>query len=161
MSKTSYGIKGIPFKVDEIESLENAKNYSVLYVNIRNKYLPPELFNAIGNDPILLITEGYDVGTTMINFVIQNNRLSYEVNVLPIELRKLIMDNKLLDNSIQTEEKEGFQKMILDMRKTLNNTLDKNEEQTKKIQNLNNTISRKEAAIKQKEKYLDSIRTNI
>ncbi len=161
MSKNSNGIKGIPVKVDEIESLENAKDYSVLYVNIRNKYLPPELFNAIGNDPILLITEGYDVGTTMINFVIQNNRLSYEVNVLPIEIRKLVMDNKLLDNSIQTGEKEGFQKMILDMRKKLNITLDKNEEQTKKIQSLNKSIAQKEAAIRLKEKYLDSIRKNI
>lgn len=161
MENKTYGEKNLPMKVTLLDDLTNASQYNVLYAGAESGYLAIELLNSIGKDNILLVTENYDYGTTMINFIINNNKIQYEVNVLKIEQNGLVVDNKLLDQGVDPEGEEEFQRLVKEMRKKLNISQDKNAEQIQKIEKLNKDLKLKEAAIKQKEAYLDSIQITI
>lgn len=161
MRKATYGPEAIPMKLIEINDLTSTENLNVIYAGAQSGYLAIELLNAIGSNPILLVTENYDYGTTMINFVINDSKVQYEVNVLKIESKKMVVDNQLLNLSLDPEDEEEFQRMVKEMRKKLNISQDKNIEQTQKIEKLNTDIKKKEADIAKKQNYLDSIQINI
>lgn len=150
-----------PIEVVPLQSLDNAKDFQVLYTGAESGYLPSDLLSAIGKAPILLVTENYDYGTTMINFVIQNSKLQYEVNVVRIESNKLVIENELLDRGLSPEDEEEFQRIAREMRRRLNSQLDKNQQQTKTIAKLSQEINRKKDSIALTEAYLDSIQEDI
>lgn len=159
--KRTFGERQVPYKVSFFNDLTRAFEQQVLYAGAESGYTPIDLLNSISGQSTLLVTENYDYGTTMINFIINNSRIEYEVNVFKIESKGLVVDNALLEKAVTPEDEDDFQKTVREMRKKLNISLDKNAEQTQKIQKLNQSIAKKEAAIREKEAYLDSIQDKI
>jgi serine phosphatase RsbU (regulator of sigma subunit) len=158
--KTFFGSDSLPIKIYKISKLDSIGNSHILYVNYTSGYRPEDLFSAIGKQATLLVTENYDYGSTMINFLSNNNRIKYELNLAKIESKSLIVDNSVIDNS-EKEASEEWQKTILEMRRKLNKEKSINEQQTKKIIDLSNEILQKENTIQEREKYLAKILSDI
>jgi len=151
----------IPRKVELIDNLDNAAEYQLIYADAKSGYTAENLSRSIKNKPILLVTENYEFGSTMINFIIINNKLQYEVNVLEIESNDLVINNAVLDRAVDSEDEEEFQRALKELRKKLNLTEDKNQEQSRRIQKLNRIMALKEDTLEQKEAYLDSIKADV
>ena len=161
MKRRTYGDEKLPIKVLEIENLLDVSNFQVLYAGAESGYLSIDLLNAIGKRPILLVTENYDFGTSMINFIVNNNKIQYEANVLKMESNNLIVNNKILDQAVTQENEGEFQRMLREMRQKLNISQETNAEQSKQIENLANEIRLQEAEKKKNQIYLDSIKIAI
>ena len=159
--KNHHG-KMIPRKVVSLDELDNVSKYQMIYADAKSGYSAQDLLNAVGRKPILLVTENYEFGSTMINFIFNNNKLQYEAtNVLQIESNNLVLNNAILDRAVDSEDEEEFQRTLRELRKKLNLTEDKNQEQSRRIQKLNKIMALKEDTIAQKEAYLDSIRADV
>lgn len=153
--------RAIPRKVEPIDNLENASNFDLIYADAKSGYIAEDLFDAIGKKSILLVTENYEFGSTMINFIVNNSKLQYEVNVLQIESNDLVLNNEVLDRAVDSENEEEFQRTLKELRKKLNLQSDINEKQTQKLQKLNQELEEKEKQIERKDAELDSINSNI
>jgi len=151
----------IPRKVIAIDNLDDATSYQIIYIAAESGYTAKELLGSIGKKPVLLVTENYEFGSTMINFIINNNKLQYEVNVLQIESNDLVLNNEVLNRAIDSENEEEFQRTLKELRKKLNLSEDINEEQTLKLQKQSQLIAKQNKEIKQKEALSDSIQANI
>jgi serine phosphatase RsbU (regulator of sigma subunit) len=139
-TKEKFQPGNVPKKVYYLEDLSHIRKMDMVYTNYESNYSAKELLEAIGKNPILLVTENYDYSTTMINFIIDNNKQKYEVNVANIETRNLIVDNVLLKTGAEVEDEQEWQKKVREMRQNLNTTQQQNKEQTKKILNLSKEV---------------------
>lgn len=160
-ARTKYGPNSLPLKVVPIDNLLNASEFQILYASAESGYTSIDLLNSIGDKQILLVTENYDFGTTMINFVIIDSKVKYEANVLKLENSGLIVNNKILEQAVSSEDEAEFAKMIREMRQQLNISEETNAEQTEKIEKMSANIKKKEREIKEKQAYLDSIQVTI
>ena len=133
--KHVYGPDSIPIEIYDINNLDDIQAYHVLYVNYKSGYDPERLFRAIEDLKTLLITENYDYGTTMINFLTNKSRIKFELNLATIEAKKMVLANRIIDNAEKGTE-EDWQTMLLSMRRKLNTEESINREQTKKIEEM-------------------------
>tara|TARA_R110002050_G_scaffold63048_2_gene138107 strand:+ start:1404 stop:3272 length:1869 start_codon:yes stop_codon:yes gene_type:complete len=163
----TYGNKKIPFKVTEINNLDQASEFNILFINNSSGYLPERLFKAIGDKSVLVITENYDYNTTMINFFTDDSKIKYQVNLAKTEPRSLIIDNKILTTAFVGEE-ESWNKELRKLRVQLNTEEQINKQKSqeinelmKKIGSLNASIQEKEAVLNQREKDLYEIQERI
>lgn len=156
-----YGKDKLPIKVSLIQNLDNAVKFNMLYANNNSGYKPERLFNAIGNNPTLLITENYDYSTTMINFVTVDNRIKFQVNILKIEGKNIVVDNTIIENSNNDVNQEEWQKLLKNLRSQLNEETENTDKLSKQISKLNTEIKEKEKRVEEKDKELYDIQENI
>ncbi len=159
--RSAYGPDKIPVKVTAVNDLLRVSDFQILYASAESGYTSIDLLNAIGDSSILLVTENYDFGTTMINFVIIDSKVSYEANVAKLEANGLIVNNNILNQAVSSEEESDFIRKIREMREELNIKEETNAEQTQEIERMSESIRRKEAEIREKQAYLDSIQVTI
>ena len=160
-SKHRFGKNKLPIKVSLINNLDDASKFNMLYANNNSGYKPERLFDAIGDSPTLLITENYDFKTTMINFFVLDSRIKFQVNILKIESRNIVVDNVIIENSNSDVNQEEWQKLLKNLRSQLNKEADDNEKLSNQIVDLNAEIKEKEERVKEKEKELYDIQENI
>ena len=159
--KDHYGKDMLPIKISLIENLDNATKFNLIYANNNSGYKPERLFNAIGNSPTLLLTENYDFKTTMINFTTVDNRIKFQVNILKIESRNIVVDNAIIQNSNNDVNQEDWQKLLKNLRSQLNKETNLTAKQSEQINDLNTEIEEKEKRVEEKEKELYDIQENI
>lgn len=151
----TYGPNKIPFKVTEIENLENVKMLNILFADVTSGYSAAQLFSSIKDKSVLLITENYGYNETMINFLVKDNKVLYQVNLSTIEPRNLIVDNRVLNSPLVfVGESEDWDKELVNLRVKLNKERIINKQ-------LSSSIEEKEKILAQKEQALDEIKTKI
>ncbi|MEQ8624517.1 MAG: YfiR/HmsC family protein [Vicingaceae bacterium] len=156
-----YGDEKLPIKVSLIQNLDKATSFNMVYANNNSGYKPERLFNAIGDSPTLLITENYDFKTTMINFITVDSRIKFQVNILKIESRNIVVDNTIIQNSNNDVNQEEWQKLLKNLRSELNSQAEDNENLSKQIAALNAEIEEKTKRVEEKDKELYDIQENI
>ena len=156
-----FGPDKLPITVNLIKNLDKASSFDMLYANNNSGYKPERLFNAIGDSPTLLITENYDFKTTMINFITVDSRIKYQVNILKIESRNIVVDNSIIQTSNNDVNQEEWQKLLKNLRSQLNKESEENETLSKQIADLNAEIKEKTKRVEEKEKELYDIQENI
>ena len=155
-----YGEKKIPFKVVELNNLDRLSEFNMVYVDNQSGYSAKRLFDAIGENPVLLITENYGYNETMINFIIKDSRIKYQVNLSTMEPRNLVADNQVLQTAFKGES-EDWNKQLFSLRLKLNQEKDVNKQLSKSIAEKEKILEEKEGELLQKEKDLDLIKDRI
>jgi hypothetical protein len=80
-------------------SVEELKNCHVLFISKAERAQLPEILNALGNAPILTVseTEGFAIHGGVINFYIADNKVRFEINPDTAKRRGLKISSKLLN----------------------------------------------------------------
>lgn len=162
--KKTFGPDSLPIKVFYMENLDRVakEKVNMLYSNFElNGYSSEVLFQATKGLPTLLITENYDFGTTMINFVTIDNNQKFEIdNIAMIEEKGLKVHPKMVEYSLKTR-REDFERQLVSVRTKLDKEISINVKQTKEIEDLSNAIIEKEKILKERENKLADISKNI
>jgi len=156
----TYGKKNIPFKVTELNNLDRLSEFNMVYVDNESGYNANRLFDAIGENPVLLITENYGYNETMINFIIKDSRIKYQVNLATMEPRNLVVDNQVIKTAFVGESEE-WNKQLFSLRLKLNQEKDINKKLSTSIAEKEKILSEKEKELREKEKDLELIKDRI
>jgi len=161
--KISFGEDSLPIKVLFMENLDDISSLDIhmLYSDFeKNSYSAKKLFSAIGSNPTLLITENYDFGATMINFITIGIQPKFEINIENTEQRGFKVDRRMITYSLKTN-KDEFKKLLSGVRQDLDKEVATNVKQTKKIEDLSNDIQERIKILALKESQLNEIQENI
>lgn len=149
-------------EVKRINSLEEVKNYNVIYINTAYEYLLKDILENTRGQKILVITEGYPMNSSMINMVQVGNTFSYDINRMYFREANLKMISTLASYAVTSTElkeklyKKAEQKLYVVSRE--------NDEQKEIIKNHIKTIgsqidnlNKKEEALKEKDNSIKDL----
>lgn len=88
--------------IQEYKKLDDLKNCNIIFVPNDCPYTLNEILKKFSNKPILIITEkkGYAKKGSHINFVINQNKLRFEVNMNTLKETNLKVSSALLQHAI-------------------------------------------------------------
>ncbi len=76
----SKKVKDLPITVKRLDNLDDLENIQVLYFDNESTLKLEDVYKAIGKKPVLMVTQGYPFGKSMINFVMDEDKVQYELN---------------------------------------------------------------------------------
>ncbi|MFW5793039.1 MAG: YfiR/HmsC family protein [Bacteroidota bacterium] len=92
-----------PVRIVQFKSIENIKPVQMLYVNRTEGYDIDEILKKIKGNHTLLISENYEFQSSMINFIIIDKVLRFEINTARIEDEGLKASPLFVAKSIKSE----------------------------------------------------------
>jgi serine phosphatase RsbU (regulator of sigma subunit) len=88
-------IKDYPVVVKFFTNLSEASECQIFCADAESGYSAGELFGAIGEAPVMLITEGYPYNTTMFNFLIVGTAIKFQLNTANVTGQGLIISESI------------------------------------------------------------------
>jgi hypothetical protein len=83
-------INDVKFEVIELQSLKQIdKSFNILFLNDKKKFPLGSIYSAIGDHPILAVTDSYNEDQVMIDFRIVGERQRFALNVKELEKQGL------------------------------------------------------------------------
>jgi len=91
-------VNGRPVIVRKLERIDPANDLSVVFVARGNAVVAAEMLALLRGRPILTITEAEDAGPpgSMVNFVIVDDRVRFDISLQPAEQSSLKISGRLL-----------------------------------------------------------------
>lgn len=176
----TFKVKGKSVAVRKITSLEETTSVNVLYLNQSSALNKTDVDKAIQGKPILFVTKDYPFGQSMINFIVVNDRLHYEMNEKKCEAAGFKVNIVLTMASIHSEKE--WDKLIVKIEDLVNsdeeevtvNTKDLsrivNEQKrllseiaanTEKLENQKEQLKSQQQELKDKEKMIANAKQEI
>ncbi|HKQ86973.1 MAG TPA: YfiR family protein [Candidatus Acidoferrales bacterium] len=87
-----------PLKADRVDTIDDAKYCRILFISASEDARLEEILNRIGKAPVLTVSDvpGFIARGGMIQFVVQDNRVRFEINVATAKQAGLTMSSQLL-----------------------------------------------------------------
>jgi serine phosphatase RsbU (regulator of sigma subunit) len=104
LTKTRKG-KGMSFIIERVNSLDDVKTPQILYFDKSSELKLEDVYTKMNNQPTLVVTQGYPFGKSMINFIMDDNNVQYELNEPRCEAANLKV-SKLLSIVAVKSQKE-------------------------------------------------------
>lgn len=79
LTKTKKG-KGMSFIINHLHSLDEIKTPQILYLDKSSELKLDDVYLKLNNQPTLIVTQGYPFGKSMINFIMNEDNVRYELN---------------------------------------------------------------------------------
>ncbi|PCJ23037.1 MAG: hypothetical protein COA97_12405 [Flavobacteriales bacterium] len=96
--------RGLPIIVKRLENLNNLSNVQLIYFDKSSNLKLKDTYTAIGDKTILLVTQGYPYGKSMINFVMDGKKVQYELNEKKCEAAGLKVSKLLTLVAVKSEK---------------------------------------------------------
>ena len=96
--------KKLPITVKRLKNLSNLDGIQLLYFDKSASLKFDKIYAAIGNRHILLVSKGYPYGKSMINFVMDENKVQYELNEAKCDLAGLKASKVLTIVAVKSEK---------------------------------------------------------
>ena len=78
---TSVKLRSLPITVTQVSTLNTLSRFHLVYVEQANNNMVSDIYDALGSQPVLLVTAEYpNQQLVMINLITDNDRLRFEVN---------------------------------------------------------------------------------
>ncbi|NSW46065.1 MAG: DUF4154 domain-containing protein [Bacteroidales bacterium] len=74
-----------PMKILHSNNYTTIPNCNLLFFNKNENYDIDKIYKIVTNPNVLIVTENYEFHKSMINFIVVNNRKSYEVNISKLQ----------------------------------------------------------------------------
>ncbi|NQV54005.1 MAG: YfiR family protein [Flavobacteriales bacterium] len=94
-------VLGKPISVVHLEDFKQVPTLHMLYVNIDPAMDLDAIHASIADAAVLLVTEGYDLEHSMLNFVNDGEHLKYEMNKIVMGTHQLKVDETLENLAIR------------------------------------------------------------
>jgi len=160
-------VRGLPVKIKWIYELNEIKNVQLVYFDTKSVKDINEVYTVVQKSPILLIAKGFPFGRSMINFVIDEEKIKFELNETKIRKANLKISKVITILEIQSEKEwaslldkiesiaDSDQKKVEISTKDLEAIIKKQKELTKAIElNTKKLNEQKEALKKQSDELL-------
>lgn len=104
---TEKRINGLPVVVRMIDDPEKISDCKIIYVSRNQNLFFKDMMGLIGNEKILLVTEGKDMVKqgADISMMKQDNRLAFEINKETIAKKGLFVPNELMVLAINMDKR--------------------------------------------------------
>lgn len=145
-------IQGKKVEIIGLSSIYSIGNVDIIYVNKKYGFQIQSIINAIGDDSILLITEGYDYNTSMINMIATDGTYKYEINKTLIESANLKAAPTLEEYAVSSIDK--WEELYKDAEKELFKVARENQEQKEIIEQQEEEIGDQKIEIDLKEEAI-------
>ncbi|MBL4669003.1 MAG: DUF4154 domain-containing protein [Flavobacteriales bacterium] len=96
--------KGLPLKITRLKNLNSLNNIQLLYFDKSAGLKFDKIYEAIGTNHILLVSKGYPYGKSMINFIMDEDKVQYELNESKCEIAGLKASKVLSLVAIKSEK---------------------------------------------------------
>lgn len=87
------------FKSHSISDLSDIKKYQVVYIDCNYEVEEEQLKKILGRSKTLVVTENQMMPTYMINFMIEDCKIQYEVNLEALNKQRLVPSRNLIEQS--------------------------------------------------------------
>lgn len=104
LAKTRKEIQGKPVTVVVFRDENRIEYTNVLYVANESGFNFNRVSEKIAGKKTLLITEGYEFGKSMFNFIVVNGGPRFEINVEMLEKAGLVIPTGLISQAVKTRE---------------------------------------------------------
>ncbi|MFO7853534.1 MAG: YfiR/HmsC family protein [Bacteroidota bacterium] len=152
LAKTRREIQGKPVVVVVFRDENRIEYTNVLYMSKDEGFNLSKVKSMIGGKKTLLMTEGYEFGQTMFNFIVVNDQPKFEINQAAIEKAGLGVDVGLLTQAVKTRE---------DWEKLYDITNAELERQLEVVREQQRIIEEQKEEIEQQRALLDSLDREI
>ncbi|MGB5419603.1 sensor histidine kinase [Algibacter sp.] len=142
-------------EVKRISSIEEIENYNVIYVNTTFEYLLASINDFIRGKQILVISEGYPTGSSMINITKVGDSYSYDINRMYLREASLRIEPTLANRAVSTHELK--EKIFEKTEQKLYVVSRENDEQKKIIESQISDINKKKEALIEKDNSIKSL----
>ncbi len=175
MSQVRHTIQGKPIRIWKCVKTEELKRSSVVFVNSANGYAIRSVLDQISGKNTLLISEGYPFRSSMINFVVVNDKLEFEANEEVMNNEGITVSQLTLHRAIKTmedweslyddtEDELEMEKSITEQQglllelqmKEIHEQEDLIKENSRILEELRGEIDQREQEIEQKSKVLEA-----
>ena len=91
-------VDGRPVVVRQVSSAEVARSFQILFVSASERERLPAILDSLKGSAVLTVgeTEGYAKSGVVINFIVEDSRVRFEVNVDAAERANLKISSKML-----------------------------------------------------------------
>lgn len=95
---TGESIGNAPLKADRVDTIDDARHCRILFISASEDARIEEVLNHLGKAPVLTVSDvsGFVARGGMIQFVVQDNRVRFEVNVGAAKQAGLTVSSQLL-----------------------------------------------------------------
>lgn len=104
LAKTRQEIQGKPVTVVVFRDENRIEYTNVLYVANEAGFNLKKVNGKVAGKPTLLITEGYEFGSSMFNFIVVNDNPKFEINEAMLHEAGLSIPSTLLAQAVKTRE---------------------------------------------------------
>ncbi|MEZ4722177.1 MAG: YfiR/HmsC family protein [Flavobacteriales bacterium] len=153
-------INGFPVDIEYISSINDFTTGQMLYADYFDGVSAEQLFDAIGDQSVALVTEGYDYNTTMFNFIIQGNLIKYQMNRSNLSKHGII-PSKALENLATEVNEEDWKTELERLRKDLQVEKQKSAQLQDVNENLNVEVTTLKTDIQTLEEKIDALNEEI
>jgi hypothetical protein len=98
-------IQGRPVEVRPIARIEDARNAELLFIGPEHSERLPELVDALGKRPVLVVADAPDglQRGAMVNFQLVDQRVRFEISLRNARAAGLMLSSRLLSAAIRVE----------------------------------------------------------
>ncbi len=104
LAKTRREIQGVPVNIVVFRDENRIEYTNVLYVSKDQDFNLDRVKRMIEGKKTLLITEGYEFGKSMFNFIVVNDQPKFEINEEELEAAGLSIPSTLVHQAVKTRE---------------------------------------------------------
>ncbi|MBS0011708.1 MAG: DUF4154 domain-containing protein [Bacteroidales bacterium] len=167
LAKTRREIQGKPAIVVVFRDEDRIEATNVLYVSKEENFNLAKVKRMIDGNKTLLMTEGYQFGQSMFNFILVNNEPKFEINQVELEKAGLSVPVGLLAQAVKTredweelytvtsEELERQLEVVKEQERIILEQKAEIEKQRALLDSLDREIEEKETTLEEKQKDLD------
>jgi serine phosphatase RsbU (regulator of sigma subunit) len=152
LAKTRKEIQGKPLVVVVFRDESKVEYTNVLYVSKEENFNLDRVKRMIEGEKTLLVTEGYEFGQSMFNFIVVNDQPRFEINQEEVEKAGLTIPVGLLVQAVKTRE---------DWEKLYDITSEELERQLEVVRQQEITIREQKEEIEKQKALLDSLDKEI
>ncbi len=167
LAKTRKEIQGKPAVVQVFRDVNKLEYTNVLFVSKDSEFSLKKVDEKIRGKKTLLITEGYEFGQSMFNFIVVNNQPKFEVNQVKLEEAGISIPVGLLVQAVKTredweqlydvtnEELERQLEVVRQQKELIKEQQEEIEKQKALLDSLDREIETKEKTLVEKQKELN------
>jgi len=96
--------KGLPITIKRLNNLNKLDNIQLLYFDKSASLKFDKIYNAINDKHILLVSKGYPYGKSMINFIMDGDKVQYELSEQKLEAAGLKASKVLTLVAVKSEK---------------------------------------------------------
>ncbi|HCC72000.1 MAG TPA: hypothetical protein DEQ09_12750 [Bacteroidales bacterium] len=152
LAKVRNEIQGVPINIVVFRNEERIEYTNLLYVSKNEGFDLNTIKRKIQGKKTLLITEGYEFGKSMFNFIVVNGDPKFEINEEELSSAGLSIPSTLLFQAVKTRE---------DWEKLYDVTSEELEHQLEVVRQQKEIIEKQAAEIEKQKDLLDSLDREI
>jgi len=167
LAKTRNEIQGKPLLIVVFREVDKIEYTNVLFASGESDFNFDRMLEKIAGKKTLLVTEGYEFGKSMFNFVVVNGQPRFEINEEKLERVGISLPSTVLGAAVKTredweklytltnEELERQLEIVKQQQLLIEQQKDEIIRQTALLDSLDNEVKLREAALIERQRELD------